>query len=282
MDKLYLQVYLKTFKVDLKENNENQLRIDCSDKNKVNSNAKDTSRASLNNSSFIKDCCLLSHHDYYNVEEYHLKIIERSLRSSFELKQFRLKQSQFKLDNKKLNQLIKSLKYDLENKQIQFNTITNKSEAIKSQIRLFKRLVYHRWISNLESDNILIAPKENENESNALSHALAASNFSVQLFGNTHTTTTHSDINYSSNNILQNSFFYLNNISLIDNNNKKCNISNDVPINITTSINDSNSIYSHQVQQQQQSPIKHNLQQYTYINPSQFQQQQVCSISLKN
>jgi hypothetical protein len=39
------------------------------------------------------DCCLLAHREYFDINSYHSKIIERSLQSNAELKHMKLKQN---------------------------------------------------------------------------------------------------------------------------------------------------------------------------------------------
>lgn len=76
---------------------------------------KPTTKAS--DESTNNDCCLLAHRDYFHLDAYHSKIIERSLQSSVELKYMKLKQTNFKTEIKKSNQMLKQLKQEYDKKQ---------------------------------------------------------------------------------------------------------------------------------------------------------------------
>jgi len=70
------------------------------------------------------DCCLLAHREYFDINSYHSKIIERSLQSNAELKHMKLKQNSFKVEIKKSNQMLKSLKQEFDKKQTVLNELS--------------------------------------------------------------------------------------------------------------------------------------------------------------
>lgn len=87
------------------------------------------------------ECCLLAHRDYFDIDAYHSKIIERSCMSSSELKSMKLKQSAIKLDNRKSNQILKALKNEIDKKQTYLNEINKNITASNEQFNIFKRLI---------------------------------------------------------------------------------------------------------------------------------------------
>lgn len=87
------------------------------------------------------DCCLLSHRDYFNVDAYHSKIIERSLQTTTELKYMKLKQNNFKTEIKKSNQMLKALKQEFDKKQSVLNDLTKSSNGLTEKLNIFKRFI---------------------------------------------------------------------------------------------------------------------------------------------
>ena len=87
------------------------------------------------------DCCVFAHREYFNVDAYHSKILERSLQSSVELKFVRQKQSQLKADSRKLSAGIKTGKQELELKQQAFNELCKANNYFTEQLNLFKRFI---------------------------------------------------------------------------------------------------------------------------------------------
>lgn len=87
------------------------------------------------------DCCLLSHRDYFNIDAYHSKIIERSLQTTTELKYMKLKHNNFKTEIKKSNQMLKALKQEFDKKQSILNDLTKSSNGLTEKLNMFKNFI---------------------------------------------------------------------------------------------------------------------------------------------
>jgi hypothetical protein len=111
-----------------------------------------------NGSHWLSDCCLFQHHDYFSLDAYHLKIIERSLHSTHELKFTKSKLQQLKMDSKKANQFLKQLKQEVEKKQAFLNDLGKTNQHFHEQLNVFKRLVQltHGSIPSSNNNNIIL------------------------------------------------------------------------------------------------------------------------------
>ena len=89
----------------------------------------------------LNDCCLLAHREYFDINAYHAKIIERSVLASNEFKAMKLKQSAIKLDNRKSNQTLKTLKNELDKKQTYLTNLSKANAAYVEQLNLCRHLV---------------------------------------------------------------------------------------------------------------------------------------------
>ena len=89
----------------------------------------------------LNDCCLLVHREYFDINAYHAKIIERSVLASNEFKAMKLKQSAIKLDNRKSNQTLKTLKNELDKKQTYLSNLSKANAAYVEQLTLCRHLV---------------------------------------------------------------------------------------------------------------------------------------------
>ena len=260
------------------------------------------------NSNFLNDCCLFAHRDFFNIDAYHLKIIERSLQSSVEYKQMKQKQSELRLDNKKATQLLKSLKQELEMKQSQIFELTKTNQLNVDQLILFKSLVQHGSIKNNPSSNSnnFVLSSAPSNQIQTLSNVNFNNVQNGQVFNNNNnnnnmqlsSSSSSSTASSSSNGLnlacnpenqqiqqqqqqQQQQLIYLTNpnngaqssVFLIN----TSNFNNNQP-NLQQSID-----YNQQIQLQahgqfNQNHLQSNEQQYIYINQNQItqQQQQVC------
>jgi len=276
-----------------------------------NVKSHDTSSCSSDtkNSNFLNDCCLFAHRDFFNIDAYHLKIIERSLQSSVEYKQMKQKQSELRLDNKKATQLLKSLKQELEMKQSQIFELTKTNQLNVDQLILFKSLVQHGSIKNNPSSNSnnFVLSSAPSNQIQTLSNVNFNNVQNGQVFNNNNnnnsmqlsSSSSSSTASSSSNGLnlacnpenqqiqqqqqqqQQQQLIYLTNpnngaqssVFLIN----TSNFNNNQP-NLQQSID-----YNQQIQLQahgqfNQNHLQSNEQQYIYINQNQItqQQQQVC------
>ncbi len=102
---------------------------------------------------WISDCCLLNHNDYFNIDAYHSKILERSLTTGNELKFLKNKHTQLKTDNKKTSHLVKSLKHDLDKKHAHMAELTQSHHGMKNQLNMFKSLVHACSVNSNQTNN---------------------------------------------------------------------------------------------------------------------------------
>lgn len=257
-----------------------------SSKNNENQNGKghDSSSDTKN------DCCFFTHREFFDIDAYHLKIIERSLQSTIEYKQMKQKQAELRIVNKKATQLLKSLKQELDMKQSQIFELTKTNQSNVDQLILFKSLVQHGSVKISNSTNFLLAAPTNQiqtlsnvNFSNLQSSSSTASsatnNINIscvqenpQIQQNQLIQQQQQQLVYlaNPNNGAQGSVFLINTSNF--NNNQ-----NNLPATID---------YNQQIQLQangqfNQNHVLSNDQQYIYINQNQInhqqqQQQQVC------
>ncbi|RNA14520.1 hypothetical protein BpHYR1_043993 [Brachionus plicatilis] len=108
-----------------------------------------SSPGSLSPGHWLADCCLLAHKDYFNVDAYHSKIIERCLLTQHEIKYLKHKLHQFKAEHKKLGHLFKSCKCELDKKHGHVTELATSNASLKSQLGLFKSLVHSCLLSPL-------------------------------------------------------------------------------------------------------------------------------------
>ncbi len=117
-----------------------------------------TNKPSDKYANHVTECCLLAHRDYFEIDAYHGKIMERSVAASNELKAIKLKQSAIKLDNRKSNQTLKTLKSEIDKKQTFITELNKNILACNDQFGMFKRLI--QICSDINNNN-------NNNNSNS-------------------------------------------------------------------------------------------------------------------
>jgi len=200
------------------------------------------------------DCCLLAHRDYFNLDAYHSKIIERSLQSNIELKCMKLKQTNFKAEIKKSNQMLKSLKQEYDKKQSILNDLNKSSTGLNDKLNFFKRFI--------QTANSLNSETQQQHQQQQQQQQQSANNQEQITYLNKTSSVQQSQQNLNLNQPLKDNNF-INSVIFINPNDPNTNIyQQQQPI--------------HQIQQQQQ------LQQSSVYSQQQFQQQPVQFINYIN
>lgn len=97
----------------------------------------------------LSDCCLLNHADYFNLDAYHMKILERSLIASNELRFLRTRQAQLRMEVKNSSNFISLLKQDLDRRQAYMSELGQSQNGMRNQLNMYKSLIQKLGVLNL-------------------------------------------------------------------------------------------------------------------------------------
>jgi hypothetical protein len=210
--------------------------------------------------------------DYFNVDAMHARILERSLQFTNELKYMKLKQNSLKMENRKCNQTIKTLKQESDRKQTVLQELTRNNSTLRDKLAVFKRLVQLCSPSTVSSSS---SPPGVSNASSGSSIA-AVSNSSSSNTSSSNNTSASSSVPSQllySNNSNPNSASFINSLIFLNNPSTASTAAANNGVGL-----DSTNIYNQQIQlhlqQQQQHQQQQQQQQAQNIYNQQSSQQQ--------